>query len=119
MAWLQYAQPSSSIVHRTRPEGVASWPRTSQLDYLGSLRKGSFNSARFRAAAELVPPGGNVTIASVQPFPLYNGNDETANGIPIAVLEMTDADAVANGLRVVTPENNNGTPSVVVSIGAR
>jgi len=52
----------------------------------GSLRRGSFNTALLRAAVELMPAGAELSIESIQGIPLYNGDIETAEGIPKRVL---------------------------------
>jgi chromate reductase len=78
----------------------------------GSLRRGSFNSALLRAAAAAMPAGTELRIESIAAIPLYNGDDEAANGIPPAVARLKDAIAAADGLLLVTPEYNNSLPGV-------
>lgn len=76
----------------------------------GSLRKGSFNSALLREAAELMPEGATMEIASIQGIPLYHGDEEAEQGLPSAVVALKDAIASADGVLLVTPEYNNGIP---------
>lgn len=78
----------------------------------GSLRRGSYNSAVLRAAASMMPPGSELRIASIAGIPLYNGDDEAANGVPDIVSRLKDAIAAADGLLLVTPEYNNSLPGV-------
>lgn len=78
----------------------------------GSLRKHSFNAGLLRAAAEAVPAGCSLTLGSIKGIPLYNADEETANGIPPAVEELKNQIAAADGLLLVTPENNNSMPGV-------
>lgn len=78
----------------------------------GSLRRGSYNASVLRAAALLAPEDCEIRIESIANIPLYNGDDEAANGIPPAVAKLKDAIAAADGLLIVTPEYNNGIPGV-------
>ncbi len=78
----------------------------------GSLRKGSYNAALLRAAAELAPTGTEVEIASIAGIPLYDGDLESERGIPPVVAALKDKIAAADGLLLVTPEYNNSLPGV-------
>lgn len=55
---------------------------TKILGLSGSLRRASFNSGLLRAAAELAPEGVEIVIGSIAGVPLYDGDDEAANGTP-------------------------------------
>jgi chromate reductase, NAD(P)H dehydrogenase (quinone) len=78
----------------------------------GSLRRGSYNSAVLRAAAALMPPDSALEIESINGIPLYDGDEETASGIPAPVARLKDLIAGAHGLLLVAPEYNNGIPGV-------
>jgi chromate reductase len=78
----------------------------------GSLRKASYNSALLRAGVALMPAGTELTVASIQGIPLYDGDVEASTGIPAAVAELKDQIAAADGLLLVTPEYNNSIPGV-------
>ena len=78
----------------------------------GSLRKHSFNAGLLRAAAEAVPKGCTLTIGSIKGIPLYNADVEEAEGIPAAVQDLKQLIEAADGLLMVTPENNNSMPGV-------
>lgn len=78
----------------------------------GSLRRGSYNSGLLRAAATLMPADSELRIESIAAIPLYNGDVESAEGIPAPVARLKDAIAAADGLLLATPEYNNGLPGV-------
>lgn len=78
----------------------------------GSVRRGSYNAALLRAAAELAPSGLTVDVASIAGIPLYDGDEEAATGIPAAVAALKDRVAAADGILLVTPEYNNSLPGV-------
>jgi chromate reductase, NAD(P)H dehydrogenase (quinone) len=78
----------------------------------GSLRRGSFNAMLLRAAAESVPDGSRVDIASIRGIPLYDADVE-AEGIPQPVEELKAKIAAADALLLVTPEYNNSIPGVM------
>jgi NAD(P)H-dependent FMN reductase len=78
----------------------------------GSLRRGSYNSAVLRAAASLMPPDAELRIETIEGIPLYDGDAESASGIPEAVARLKDAIAAADGLLLVSPEYNNSIPGV-------
>jgi NAD(P)H-dependent FMN reductase len=85
---------------------------TTIVGFSGSLRKASHNSALLRAAGTLLPPDATLTIASIQEIPLYSGDEEAAHGLPLAVAQLKDAIAAADGLLIATPEYNNSIPGV-------
>ncbi|MEO5729665.1 MAG: NADPH-dependent FMN reductase [Byssovorax sp.] len=85
---------------------------TTILGISGSLRRGSFNSSLLRAAAELVPQGTSIEIASIRDIPLYDGDLEAESGIPEAVRALKDRITSTDALLLVTPEYNNSLPGV-------
>jgi NAD(P)H-dependent FMN reductase len=78
----------------------------------GSLRKHSFNAGLLRAAAEAVPAGCTLAVESIQGIPLYNADVEEMEGIPAVASDLKERIAAADGLLMVTPENNNSIPGV-------
>ena len=82
------------------------------LGLVGSVRRASFNAALLRAAIEVAPATVDIEIASIAGIPLYNGDDETANGLPEPVRALKEQIAAADGLLLVTPEYNNSIPGV-------
>lgn len=82
------------------------------LGIAGSLRRGSYNRALLRSAAELAPDGLAIEIFDLIEIPLYNGDVE-AEGDPEAVARLKDAIAAADGVLMATPEYNHGVPGVM------
>ncbi|MDO9489922.1 MAG: NADPH-dependent FMN reductase [Sphingomonadaceae bacterium] len=78
----------------------------------GSLRRQSFNLGLLRAAAGLMPEGATLDVRTLAGIPLYDADDEAANGLPPAVVALKAAVAAADGLLLATPEYNNGIPGV-------
>jgi chromate reductase, NAD(P)H dehydrogenase (quinone) len=79
----------------------------------GSLRRGSYNGMLLRAAAEAMPAGTTLEIASIRDIPLYDADLEAAQGVPQAVQQLKDRIAAADGLLIATPEYNNSMPGVL------
>ena len=51
----------------------------------GSLRRQSFNTALLREAAALMPPESTLNQRTIHGIPLYNADDEAAQGLPAVV----------------------------------
>ena len=85
---------------------------TKLIGISGSLRRGSLNTARLRAAAEFVPNGAELTVETMHGIPLYDADVETADGIPERVSALKKAIVAADGLLLATPEYNNSIPGV-------
>lgn len=81
----------------------------------GSLRKESFNRVVLRAAAELAPKGMTVLVHDIGDVPLYNADLEQ-DGDPEGVERLKKAIAAADGLLIVTPEYQQGTPGVLKNV---
>jgi chromate reductase, NAD(P)H dehydrogenase (quinone) len=78
----------------------------------GSLRRGSYNTALLRAAAQAMPPGSELTVKTLHGIPLYDGDLEASQEIPQAVTALKEEIVAADGVLLVTPEYNNGIPGV-------
>lgn len=79
----------------------------------GSLRRGSFNTALLRNAAELAPEDVTLEVATLHGIPLYDGDVEASEGTPEAVTALKERIAGADGLLIASPEYNNGVPGVL------
>ena len=86
---------------------------TTIIGLAGSVRRASLNAALLRAAIEVAPSTVTIETASIADIPLYNGDEETANGVPEPVRALKDRIAAADGLLLVTPEYNNSIPGVL------
>jgi len=82
------------------------------LGIAGSLRRGSYNRALLRAAAELLPDGMTLEVFDLSPIPLYNADVE-AEGFPAAVRSFRERIAAADALLIATPEYNYSIPGVL------
>ncbi len=80
------------------------------LGISGSLRKGSLNTALLKAAASLPAEGYVLQTAGIHGIPLYDGDLEEAEGIPVAVTALKEKIIAADGVILFTPEYNNGIP---------
>ncbi|MEM3726397.1 MAG: NAD(P)H-dependent oxidoreductase [Candidatus Bathyarchaeia archaeon] len=74
------------------------------LGFAGSLRKGSYNKALLRAAAELMPKNAKLEIFDIDGIPLYNQDFE--NDMPAKVKEFKRKIRRADAILIVTPEYN-------------
>lgn len=86
---------------------------TKIVGIVGSLRTGSYNAALLRAAADLMPQGAQLDIATIKEIPLYDGDVEAKEGIPAAVELLKNQIAGSDGLLLATPEYNNSMPGVL------
>lgn len=76
------------------------------LGISGSLRKDSHNALLLAEAARLFGDA-QYTQADIS-FPLYNGDDEEASGVPAAVDALVQQIADADAVLISTPEYNKG-----------
>lgn len=83
------------------------------LGISGSLRRGSYNTSLLRAAEAMPADGIQLEIATLHGIPLYDGDNEQADGIPASVSELKARIMACDGLLIATPEYNNSMPGVL------
>lgn len=83
------------------------------LGITGSLRRGSYNHALLRAAAERLPAGAElVEFERLAEIPLYD-SDLEEEGVPEPVEALRAAMREADAVLVATPEYNHSIPGVL------
>src|SRR3990172_4966208 len=84
---------------------------TNILGFAGSLRKGSYNKALLRAAAELVPKDTVMEVFDLEGIPPFNQDLEQS--VPIKVKEFKAKIKSADAILIATPEHNYSIPGVL------
>jgi chromate reductase len=79
----------------------------------GSLRRGSLNRKMLEAARTLAPDVMEIEILDLNDVPMYNGDLETEQDRPEAVVRLKQAIASADALLISTPEYNHSIPGVL------
>ena len=79
----------------------------------GSLREQSFNTKLLRAAARLAGDTMTIEVIRLNDIPLYNGDDDTPDTQPQAVLDLAARLRTADGLVISTPEYNYSISGVL------
>ncbi|MBI4286890.1 MAG: NAD(P)H-dependent oxidoreductase [Chloroflexi bacterium] len=85
--------------------------KVSILGFAGSLRKGSYNKAVLRAAAELLPGDATLEIFDLEGIPPYNMDIEGA--MPQYVKDFKAKIRAADAILFVTPEHNYSVPGIL------
>ena len=81
------------------------------LGFAGSLRKGSYNRALLRAAAELLPPDAELETFDLEGVPGFNADLESTP--PDKIKEFKAKIKAADAVLIVTPEYNYSVPGVL------
>jgi len=81
------------------------------LGFAGSLRKGSYNKALLRAAAEAVPQGAELEIFDLEGMPFFN--QDTEHEPHQKRDEFKERIRAADAILIVTPEYNYSIPGVL------
>lgn len=88
------------------------------LVFAGSARKDSFSKKLASTAAQLATQAGaEVTIIDLADFPaaVYNGDDETAHGLPESMQKMKRLLASHDGFIIASPEYNGHVPPLLTN----
>ncbi|MEO6036255.1 MAG: NAD(P)H-dependent oxidoreductase [Verrucomicrobiota bacterium] len=86
------------------------------LAFAGSTRAGSFNKQLVRIAADAArAAGANVTVIDLRdfPMPLYDGDLETASGLPENAKKFKKLLRENDGLLISSPEYNSSISAVL------
>jgi chromate reductase, NAD(P)H dehydrogenase (quinone) len=87
-------------------------PNTTKiLGFAGSLRKGSYNRALLRAAAELLPPDTELETFDLEGIPGFNSDLEATP--PEKIKEFKARIRAADAVLIVTPEYNFSVPGLL------
>ncbi|MDI1229089.1 MAG: NAD(P)H-dependent oxidoreductase [bacterium] len=90
--------------------------KTKILVFAGATREGSFNKKLAKLAAKAAgDAGADVTLVDLKdyPMPLYDGDDESASGLPPKALEFKKLVKEADGYIIASPEYNSGYSGVL------
>lgn len=81
------------------------------LGISGSLRDGSTNTLLLKEAARLFGDA-TLTMGDIR-LPLYDGDEEAANGVPDGAVQLASQIAEADAIIISTPEYNKGPSGVL------
>ncbi len=90
--------------------------KTKILVFAGATREGSFNKKLAKLAAQAAgDAGADVTLVDLKdyPMPLYDGDDESASGLPPKALELKQLIKDTDGIIIASPEYNSGYSGVL------
>lgn len=88
------------------------------LVFAGSARKEALSKRLARAAhAALLTAGAQATLIDLAdyPAPLYNGDDETASGVPPGITALLEVIIGHDGILIATPEYNGSMTPLLVN----
>jgi len=79
----------------------------------GSLRRDSFNKCLLEIMAKELEARHTIEIHTLHGIALYDGDDETQEGLPLAVQKLKDAFEKADGVVIASPEYNRSISGVL------
>ena len=106
-------EPCLSLRFNEREE-YAAMAMINILGFGGSRRKGSYNSALLRTAAQLMPDDARLEIYDISNIPMFE--PELSANPPKPVMDFQDAIRKADGLLVATPEYNYSIPGYIKNV---
>jgi NAD(P)H-dependent FMN reductase len=77
---------------------------------VGSLRRESFNRRLMQACIPLLDRRLTLDVAGIDGIPLYDGDLESASGVPPAATALKERIAASAALLIASPEYNNSIP---------
>jgi chromate reductase, NAD(P)H dehydrogenase (quinone) len=89
------------------------------LAFSASVRRGSYNTRLVTAAANGArEAGAEVTLLNLKdyPLPIYDADDEAANGLPENVLKLKQLFHEHDGYMIASPEYNGGFPGLLKNL---
>lgn len=79
----------------------------------GSTRSGSYNTMLLKTVRAMAPQGMAIDIVGLKGLPLYDGDEEEAQGVPAGVVTLAERVRAASGVIIATPEYNFSIPGVL------
>ncbi|MFP1132944.1 NADPH-dependent FMN reductase [Asticcacaulis sp. W401b] len=89
------------------------------LVFAASVRSGSYNvKLASEAARRLVALGAEVTVLDLNDYemPIYNGDLEARDGLPVAARELHDAFKTHQGIFIASPEYNANVSPILANL---
>jgi chromate reductase len=76
----------------------------------GSLRAASYNTRLLHVLKDMASASMDIEVVRLKGIPVYDGDDEDANGVPQIVQDLAEQVRRAHGVLIATPEYNFSIP---------
>ena len=76
----------------------------------GSLRAASYNTRLLHVLKDMASASMDIEVVRLNGSPVYDGDDEDANGVPQIVQDLAEQVRRAHGVLIATPEYNFSIP---------
>jgi chromate reductase len=76
----------------------------------GSLRAASYNTRLLHVLKDMASASMDIEVVRLNGIPVYDGDDEDANGVPQIVQDLAEQVRRAHGVLIATPEYNFSIP---------